>query len=224
MEARIGEAGGAGLFVRADNRREDEVPAAIHAAAKAYGPVTVLVNNAIASDEVGSGLDSHVDTIETGVLDQIVRAALYGAVWASKHAIPYMRKAGRGSIINISASSSVRAMPGRPAYQASKGAINALTRQMACDYGKDNIRVNTIVVGLINTDSTLFRQMLGEPEVRQAFESLVVLPRLGEPADVANGAIYLASAESKYVTGSMLTIDGRALCYQAQPELDFPLL
>jgi NAD(P)-dependent dehydrogenase (short-subunit alcohol dehydrogenase family) len=221
VEARIREAGGSGMFVRADNKREEDIAAAIRKAAETYGPVTTLVNNAIASDDVGSGRDSHVDQIETDILDQIIRAALYGAIWASKHAIPYMRQAGSGSIINISASSSVGAIPGRPAYQASKGAINALTRQMAFDYGKDNIRANTIVVGFVNTGSDSFKRMLGTPQIRDAFEKLVLTPQLGEPSDIAYGAIYLASDESKYVTGSQLFIEGGALCHQAQPELDF---
>jgi NAD(P)-dependent dehydrogenase (short-subunit alcohol dehydrogenase family) len=221
VEERIRETGGEGVFVRADNKSEEEVAAAIHKAAELYGPVTTLVNNAIASDDVGSGRDSHVDQIETDTLDQIIRAALYGAIWASKYAIPYMRKAGNGSIINISASSSVGAIPHRPAYAASKGAINSVTRQMAFDYGKENIRTNTIVVGFINTGSDSFKRMLGTPHIREAFEKLVLVPQLGEPSDIAYGAIYLASDESKYVTGSQLFIEGGALCHQAQPVLDF---
>src|SRR6516164_8389281 len=74
VEERIREAGGTGVFVRADNKSEEEVAAAIHKAAELYGPVTTLVNNAIASDDVGSGRDSHVDQIETDTLDQIIRA------------------------------------------------------------------------------------------------------------------------------------------------------
>jgi meso-butanediol dehydrogenase/(S,S)-butanediol dehydrogenase/diacetyl reductase len=224
VEDRIREAGGTGMFVKADNKIEAEVAGAVHRAAEAYGLVTVLMNNAIATDDVGSGGDSHVHDLDTNVLDEIMKAALYGTIWASKAAIPYMRQAGVGSIINISASSSVGAIPGRPAYQASKGAINSLTRQMAFDYGKDGIRVNTIVVGFTNTDSDTFRRMLSDPQIRAAFEKLVLTPYLGESSDIANGAIYLASDESKYVTGTMLTIDGGALCHQSQPELDFVAL
>lgn len=224
VEERIKEVGGAGLFVRADNKSEEEIAAAIHKAAEVYGPITTLVNNAIASDDVSSGKDNPVDQIETDTLDQIFRAALYGAIWASKHSIPYMRKAGNGAIINISASSSVGSIPARPAYQSSKGAINSLTRQMAFDYGKENIRVNTIIVGFINTGSDSFKRMLGTPEIKEAFEKLVLVPRLGEPSDIANGAIYLASDEAKYVTGSQLFIEGGALCHQAQPQLDFAKL
>jgi NAD(P)-dependent dehydrogenase (short-subunit alcohol dehydrogenase family) len=92
---------------------------------------------------------------------------------------------------------------------------------MAFDYGKDGIRVNTIVVGFTNTGSDNFKRMLAVDEIRTSFEKLVLTPYLGESSDISYGAIYLASDESKYVTGTMLTIDGGALCHQAQPELDF---
>ena len=144
--------------------------------------------------------------------------------WASKYAIPHMRAAGSGSIINISASSSVLSVPSRPAYQASKGAINALTRQMALDYGKENIRTNAIIVGFIFTGSETMTAMLANPTIRAAFEKSVLVPQLGEPADIAAGIVYLASDEAKYVTGSQLTIDGGALAHQALPELDFTKL
>ena len=133
-----------------------------------------------------------------------------------------MRKAGSGSIVNISASSSKSALPHRPAYHASKGAINALTRQMAVDFGKDDIRANAIIVGFIFTgyrgDG---RRSSTTRQYRAAFEKNIMVPRFGEPADIAAGVVYLASDESKYVTGIELTIDGGALCHQALPELDF---
>ncbi|MBM3596029.1 MAG: SDR family oxidoreductase [Alphaproteobacteria bacterium] len=89
--------------------------------------------------------------------------------------------------------------------------MNSLTRQMAFDRGKDRIRVNAIVVGFTNTGSDTFRSMLGDPQIKAAFEKLVLTPYLGESTVIANGAIYLASDESKYVSGTMLTIDDGAL-------------
>lgn len=217
-------AGGRALFIRADNCVESEVRNAVHATADAFGPVTTLVNNAIAADEAGSGRDSHVHDISNETFETIMRGALMGAVWASKYAIPYMRTAGNGSIIHISASSSFQAVPGRPAYQASKGAINSLTRQMALDYGKENIRVNAITVGFIVNGSEVMNKMLADDRIRSAFERNVATPRLGVPDDIAAGATYLASDEAGYVTGTHLTIDGGALCSQAVPELDFVAL
>jgi meso-butanediol dehydrogenase / (S,S)-butanediol dehydrogenase / diacetyl reductase len=216
----VRSAGGRALYVRADNGREEEVAGAVRATVEEFGPLTTLVNNAI-SDESGSGRDTHVDAVDNETFDSIMLIALKGALWASKYAIPEMRKAGNGSIINISASSSVLSIPGRPAYQASKGAINALTRQMAVDYGKENIRANTIVVGFVNTGTSVMTAILGNPKLRAAFEANVLVPQLGEPADIAAGVTFLASDESKYVTGTQLTIDGGALCHQPVPELDF---
>jgi NAD(P)-dependent dehydrogenase (short-subunit alcohol dehydrogenase family) len=223
VEAAVRAAGGRARYLRADSGREEEVAGAVRAAVDAFGPLTTLVNNAI-SDDAGSGRDTHVDLVDNETFDEIMRIALKGTLWASKYAIPEMRKAGGGSIVNISASSSVLAIPTRPAYQASKGAINALTRQMAVDYGKDDIRVNTIVVGFVDTGTAIMTAIRENPNLRAAFEAHVLLPRLGEPADIAAGVVYLASDESKYVTGTQLVIDGGVLCHQPVPELDFEAL
>jgi len=221
IEAQINDEGGRALYVRADNGVEEQIEGAISATVERFGSLTTLVNNAIASEHVGSGRDSHVDEVDDGTFAQILRIALMGTVWATKHAIPEMRKAGSGSIVNISASSSKSALPHRPAYHASKGAINALTRQMAVDYGKDDIRANAIIVGFIFTGTDAMGAILANPQYRAAFEKNIMVPRFGEPADIAAGVVYLASDESKYVTGIELTIDGGALCHQALPELDF---
>ena len=220
VEAAVTAAGGRARYLRADSGREEDVAGAVETTVATFGKLTTLVNNAI-SDDAGSGRDSHVDAIDNETWDQIMLIALKGTLWASKYAVPEMRKAGSGSIVNISASSSVLAIPTRPAYQASKGAINALTRQMAVDYGKEDIRVNTIVVGFVYTGTTMMTAILGNPKLRAAFEANVLVPRLGEPADIAAGVVYLASDESKYVTGTQLTIDGGGLCHQPVPELDF---
>jgi len=220
VEAAVHAAGGRARYVRADNGIEDEVAGAVRTTVDTFGSLSVLVNNAI-SDDAGSGRDTHVDAVDNETFDSIMLISLKGTLWASKYAIPEMRRAGRGSIVNISASSSVLAIPGRPAYQASKGAINALTRQMAVDYGKEDIRVNTIVVGFVFTGTPTMTAILAQPRLRAAFEGNVCVPRLGEPADIAAGVVYLASDESKYVTGTQLVIDGGGLCRQAVPELDF---
>ena len=221
LESQLTDAGHRVLYVRADNGVQEQVAAAVRATVDRFGKLTSLVNNAIASDDVGSGRDSHVDEIDDDTFEQILRIALMGTVWTCKHAVPEMRKAGSGSIVNISASSSKSALPHRPAYHASKGAINALTRQLAVDYGKDDVRANAIIVGFIFTGSEAMSAIVENPEYKAAFLKNIMVPRFGEPADIAAGVVYLLSDESKYVTGSELTIDGGALCHQALPELDF---
>lgn len=220
VEADVSTRGGRAMFIPADNGVEEQVALAVARTEEAFGRLTTLVNNAI-SDDVGSGRDSHVDDTDNETFENILRVALMGTFWACKHAVPAMRRAGNGSIVNISASSSKRALPHRPAYHASKGAINAMTRQMATDYGSEDIRVNTIVVGFIYTGSSHMAHILADPGRRAAFEKNILVPRLGEPADIAAGVVYLASDEAKYVTGTELTIDGGALCHQPLPEIDY---
>jgi meso-butanediol dehydrogenase/(S,S)-butanediol dehydrogenase/diacetyl reductase len=220
VEAVVAASGGRAMYLSSDSSVESDVASAVAATVDRFGGLTTLVNSAI-SDDAGSGRDSHIDLIENETFDNIMRVALMGTFWACKYAIPQMRTARNGSIINISASSSRSALPERPAYHASKGAINAMTRQLAVDYGKENIRANTIIVGFIYTGSPVMAAILDDPVRRAAFERNIMVPRFGEPADIAAGVVYLASDESGYVTGTELTIDGGALCHQALPKLDF---
>lgn len=220
VEAAVAAAGGQAMFVNADSSLESDVEAAVAATVARYGRLTTLVNSAI-SDDAGSGRDSHVDLMDNDTFENIMRVALMGTFWACKYAIPHMRQAGSGSIVNVSATSSKSALPERPAYHASKGAINAMTRQLAVDYGKENIRANTIIVGFIYTGSPVMAAILADPVRRASFARNIMVPRFGEPADIASGVVYLASDESSYVTGTELTIDGGALCHQALPQLDF---
>jgi meso-butanediol dehydrogenase/(S,S)-butanediol dehydrogenase/diacetyl reductase len=220
VEAAVADGGGHALFVPADNGVEPDVARAVETTVDRFGGLTTLVNNAI-SDDTASGKDTHIDRVDNETFENIMRIALMGTFWACKYAVPEMRRAGNGSIVNISASSSKSALPERPAYHASKGAINAMTRQLAVDYGKENIRANAIIVGFIDTGTPVMKAILEDPARRAAFEKNIMVPRFGEPADIAAGVVYLASDESKYVTGSELTIDGGALCHQALPELDF---
>ena len=221
VEQLVAASGGRAVFVRADNGNEEDVAAAVRATVDRYGAFTTLVNNAIL-DDAGSGRDTHVDEIENETIDNIMRVALMGTFWACRYAIPEMRTAGSGSIVNISASSSKRATPFLPAYQASKGAINALTRQLAADYGSDDIRANTIIVGFIYTGSANMAGILADPAGRAAVEHNIALPRLGEPADIAAGVVYLSSDEAKYVTGTELTIDGGVPAARRSPSSTTP--
>jgi 3-oxoacyl-[acyl-carrier protein] reductase len=206
-------------FVPADSSIEDDVQRAVATTIETFGGLTTLVNNAAATDMTGPGKpDSHVADIETSAYESVLRTALSGTLWACKYAIRHMRDHGGGSIINVSAASSVLAIKGRPAYQASKGAINALTRQMAVDYGPDNIRSNAIIVGFINTGGPAISKMVENERFIAGIRQQILMPRLGEPRDVANGVVYLASDESAYVTGVLLPIDGGYTCHVSIPD------
>lgn len=220
VEEIVAKAGGTAMWICADSGVEEDLERAVRTTVEAFGSLTGLVNNAIAQEAIGSGGDSHVHEIPNEVWGDIIRVALWGTMWGCKYAIPHMLKAGKGSIVNISASSSKGAMPHRPAYHASKGAINALTRQIAVDYGKHDIRCNTIITGFILNGSKSMQSIVDTPELAAAFRKNIMVPRFGEPADIAAGVTYLLSDEAKYVTGIELPIEGGALCHQALPELD----
>ena len=206
-------------FQQSDFSNEDDVKAAIEAAVARYGSLTTLVNNAAATDLTGPGkADTHVTDMSTEVFDKIVRTGVHGVFWASKYAIPHMKAGGGGSIINISASSSIRAIDGRPAYQASKGGVNSLTRQIAVDYGRDNIRSNAIVVGFTFTGGVEMRKMVANDAFITRMSATIPMPRLGESRDIANGVVWFASEDSSYVTGVLLPIDGGLTCRLGIPD------
>ena len=198
---------------------EDDVRRSVHAAVNAYGTITTVVNNAAATDitRPGGG-DSHVDAIENEAFDAVLRVGVHGVLWSCKYAIPHMKAAGGGAIINISAASSIRAIEGRPAYQAAKGAMNALTRQMAVDYGPSGIRSNAIVVGFTPTGGEVITRMVENEDFIAAIRRAIPSNRLGAPRDIANGCVYLASDEGEYVNGVLLPIDGGYTAKLAIPD------
>ncbi len=198
---------------------EADVQAAIAMAVERYGSLTIVVNNAAATDTTGpGGPDSHVEEIAIDAFETVMRTGVWGVLYTSKHAIPHMKAAGGGAIINISAASSIRAIDGRPAYQASKGAVNALTRQMAVDYGPAGIRSNAIIVGFTPTGGEIMNKMLANESFISAVKKAIPSPRLGSPRDIANGCLYLASEEGSYVNGVLLPIDGGLTCKLGVPD------
>jgi meso-butanediol dehydrogenase / (S,S)-butanediol dehydrogenase / diacetyl reductase len=206
-------------FSHGDAAVEADVRQAVAATVDAYGPITTVVNNAAATDitRPGGG-DTHVADITNEAFDAVWHVGVHGVLWTSKYALPHMQRAGGGSIINISAASSVRAIEGRPAYQASKGAINALTRQIAVDYGPQGIRCNAIIVGFTPTGGEVITKMVQNESFITAVKRAIPSPRLGRPLDIANGCVYLASDEAEYVNGVLLPIDGGFTAKLAIPD------
>ncbi len=120
--------------------------------------------------------------------------------------IPFMRRGGYGSIINVTSIGAALGFPGNPGYVASKGGLAALTRSLALDYGAQGIRVNSLVPGYVRTAMT--QASHADPERRQARAARTILGRWGEPEELAGAAIFLASPASSYVTGTELFVDG----------------
>jgi NAD(P)-dependent dehydrogenase (short-subunit alcohol dehydrogenase family) len=212
VEDLIRSGGGDVRFVPADSTDDDEVRRAVERTVETSGMLTTLVNNAAPTDLTGAGgHDGPVATMPVDGYRDIVRAGLDGLVFACRHAIPAIAESGGGSIVNISSGTSLRGMPGVFAYTATKGAMDAVTRQMAVDYAKSNIRVNGVVVGSVDKSGEPGARLgsLANPRIRKALEGMH-LTRLGRPRDIANAVLFLASDEAAFITGALLTVDGGA--------------
>ncbi|MBD3642151.1 MAG: glucose 1-dehydrogenase [Marinobacter sp.] len=185
---------------------EDSVKAAINGAADKFGHIDVLVNNA---GIAGPNKPTHELTEEEW--DLVQKVNVKGVFFCTKHVIPHMKKAGRGSIINLSSIYGLVSAPDVPPYHASKGAVRLMTKTDAMLYAPDNIRANSIHPGFIWTPMVEGHlKTTGEDleAAKEATAALHPLGHMGEPDDIAWGIVFLASEESKFVTGSELVIDG----------------
>ena len=199
-EAEINETGGECLFVKLDVTSEAEWQMAVATAVARFGKLDILVNNA------GIFRGNRVEDTTSEELDQVMDINAKGVFLGTKHSIPEMRKAGGGSIVNISSVAGLVGNPYSSAYNASKGAVRLLTKSAAIQYAKDGIRANSIHPGVIVTPMT--QDVVNDPSFREFRLAANPISRLGQPADIAYGALYLASDESSFVTGSELVIDG----------------
>jgi 3-oxoacyl-[acyl-carrier protein] reductase len=206
--AAIRAQGGEAAFAKMDQAQERDVRTAIDFAVQTFGKLDILVNNAGPVDLISSGADRRVHELDSAVFDQIMKVSIYGPFWCCKYAIPHMIKNGKGSIVNISSIAAVTGLPMVAAYTASKGGLSALTRQIAFDYGANNIRCNAIITGYIQHEGS--QGQVDTPAKHAAYKSRH-LTRLGVPDDIANAAIYLASDESDFVTGSSIDVEGGVL-------------
>ncbi len=198
----INDGGGRALAVPADLTRPGDIERLLALANQAFGPITVLFNNA------AEGPDEPIlHEIEEAAWDRLIEINLRAAFLVTKAVIPQMLSTGGGSIINNASRIAVQGLGGFSAYTAAKGAMLALTRSMAVEYAERGIRVNAITPGLIVTamgESLMAPYVSGELPIWPR----APLGRLGTPEDVAWGAVYLASDESAWVTGITLPIDG----------------
>ena len=201
VEAEISEAGGECVFVHLDVTQESEWQRAVETAVTRFGKLDVLVNNA------GIVTRNSIEETSGEEWDRVMDVNAKGVFLGTKAAIPEMRKAGGGSIIIISSTSGmVGHQTDSGAYAASKGAVRILAKAAAIQYAKDGIRVNSVHPGLI--DTPMSRQRLTTPDLRSQAAARIPLGRSGQPDDIAYGALFLASDESSFMTGSELVIDG----------------
>jgi 3-oxoacyl-[acyl-carrier protein] reductase len=206
----IQAAGGDPLAVMVDVADEGSVDELFAQAESALGVVDVLVNNAGIMDPPVHFLD---ETIENW--DRILGVNLRGCFLCSRRAAGGMVDARRGSIVNMSSGGATRAHRAKPAYDASKGGIEGLSRAMALDLAPYGIRVNVLVPGSIDTSGGAMAA-----DMVSARSQTIPLGRLGAPEDLVGAAVFLASEASDYVTGTNLVVDGGLLAQQRSPEVD----
>ena len=199
LESEIVASGGIASFFHVDVTRSSDWNDVVSFTQEAYGEINILVNNA--------GILSRHGVVETTAEEwnRVNDINSKGVFLGTKAVIPAMRSAGGGSIVNIS---SVAALIGisPAAYTASKGSVRLLTKSTAVQYGPEGIRCNSVHPGWVETD--MIKEALSDSDIRKERLQVVPLQMFGSVMDVAYGVLYLASDESRYVTGSELVIDG----------------
>ncbi|MBI1880088.1 MAG: SDR family oxidoreductase [Chloroflexi bacterium] len=202
--------GESAFFIKVDVSSWTETERMAQAAVERWGRLDILFNNA------GIDLPQATKVVETSEADwdHIIAINLTGVFLGSRHALPVMMAQGYGVIINTASRAGLAATPGEAAYCASKGGVVSLTRQMALDYAPYNIRVNCICPGVLEKptlDRQQFLQQLSPTALDQRKEKFIQqnpLGRLCTPTDIANAALFLASDEAAYITGTALLVDG----------------
>jgi len=210
----IKKSGGRALAVPTDLAEETSVMAMVQATVAGFGRLDILHNNAALTDSGFLDRDTPVTELDVEVWDRTLAVNLTSQMLSCKHAIPEMVRNGSGSIINMSSGASLKGDRTRTAYGVSKAGVNTLTMYVASAHGSQGIRVNTIVPGLIITEAV--QAHLTESMLSGLGRSILT-PRLGRPDDIANLVLFLASEESSYITGQMITIDGGMSAHVGNP-------
>jgi meso-butanediol dehydrogenase/(S,S)-butanediol dehydrogenase/diacetyl reductase len=187
-----------------DVSRDDDAQRVVQQTVDAFGRLDVLVNNA------GYGFAGTVVDTDEEAWDDLMAVNVRGVYLCSKHAIPAMAKNGGGAIVNTASVVAAVGIRNRAAYCASKGAVAALTRAIAIDHVAEGIRCNAVAPGTIDTPyfDEILRKSPVAADSRKALEARQLLGRLGTPEEIAAGILFLASDESRFATGTILTIDG----------------
>jgi meso-butanediol dehydrogenase / (S,S)-butanediol dehydrogenase / diacetyl reductase len=204
LVAEIAARGGEALAVEADVTRADEIARAVATAVERFGPFQILVNSA------GIPFLGTAERTSEEEWNRVLAVNLTGTFLASRAAVPVMRSAGGGSIVNLGSVYGLVARRERAAYAASKGGVTLLTQAMALDHAAEKIRVNCICPALVETElmQRIFEHAPDPVAARRAREAELPLGRLGTPEDVAALALYLASDESGWMTGAAIPLDG----------------
>ncbi|KAJ3155225.1 hypothetical protein HDU89_007416 [Geranomyces variabilis] len=200
-------------FVRVDVGKEADIAAAVAFAEKTFGKLHIVFNNA----GIMHPADDNAESTEEKIWDLTMQINVKGVWWGCKHAIPALRRAGGGSIINTASFVAVRgAATPQLAYTTSKGAVLAMTRELAVIHARENIRFNALCPGPIRTP--LLMDFLNTEEKKQRRLVHVPMGRFGEAIEQANAALFLASDESSFCTGTDFMVDGGLSAAYVTPE------
>ncbi len=200
---------GAGLAMECDVTRARDVERAVKGTVERFGRVNVLVNNS------GTLHVSTVEGISEEEWDRVMTVNVKGPFLMSRAVLPEFRKCGGGVIVNLGSVLGLVAVKDRAAYCASKGGVTMLTKAMALDHAHENIRVNCICPSIVETELVkgAFDQSEQGQALRKARLATIPLGRIGQPVDVAEMAVFLASEESSWLTGTAIPLDGGVTAY-----------
>jgi NAD(P)-dependent dehydrogenase (short-subunit alcohol dehydrogenase family) len=202
--------GDAALAVQFDASDPASVEAMVEATVSHFGRLDILHNNAAMTDPVKSQMDTDALTIPIEIWDEIIDINLRGYMLGCKYAIPHMIAGGGGSIINTASNSGTAGDLARIAYGASKGAIITMTKYIATQHGRQNIRCNSVAPGVVLTEA-LSKTVPGLADI---IKRHILTPEFGVPDDIAALVAFLASDESRYITGENISISGGGLSHQ----------
>ncbi len=202
--AALTQKGGQAMSVQCDVSNADSVAGMVQATVAAHGRLDVIVNNA------GYGIAGSLSETSDEDWEALMGVNVRGVFLCCKHAIKQMQKNGGGTIVNVASVVAAVGIRNRAAYVASKGAVAAMTRSIALDYVESHIRCNAIAPGTIDTPyyTEILAKAADPVAIRKGLEARQPMGRLGTPEEIANGILFLASDESAFATGSILTIDG----------------
>ena len=215
VAASIREAGGDAVYQHCDVTDDEQVKALMAAANDAFGGIDVLHNNAGIHESMISS-DLGLESMSRDTFEQIMGVNVTGVWLCAKYALPYLRESGYPSIINAGSSSSLTGYPQCQAYGASKGAVMQLTKMLAVDLAPDGIRVNCYCPASIHTQ-IVDKFLEAAPDPKAMLNTMTqthLIPRMGQPDDVAELVCYLAGTESRFVNGAVWVIDGGSLAWR----------